>query len=337
MLYDKKHIYLRSPLRVSFVGGGTDLESYYSQGTPGHVVSAAIDLYVYVSLKDMFDANVRVHHAEIETEPITSRIRHAYIRTALEHFGLFRGVEAVLTSDVMTTGSGLGASSSTMSALVKGCSLLRTDNVVEDKHKLAELTYQLEQSAGTIGGKQDQYAVAFGGLNSIVFHEKEVTVSPVKISRSRLKEFEERLFLVFTNLARDSRNIQINLEQNVKTNDRKKHFDSLQNLSHEFLNIIESEHGDLNDLGKLLHEGWMLKKSTNRESTNPYIEQLYDTLMAKGILGGKILGAGGGGFILAFVSDPGLKEKIKYELYPNFIALDVKFNFKGTEVLWKNF
>jgi D-glycero-alpha-D-manno-heptose-7-phosphate kinase len=285
----------------------------------------------------MFDANVRVHHAEIETEPITSRIRHAYIRTALEHFGLFRGVEAVLTSDVMTTGSGLGASSSTMSALVKGCSLLRTDNVVEDKHKLAELTYQLEQSAGTIGGKQDQYAVAFGGLNSIVFHEKEVTVSPVKISRSRLKEFEERLFLVFTNLARDSRNIQINLEQNVKTNDRKKHFDSLQNLSHEFLNIIESEHGDLNDLGKLLHEGWMLKKSTNRESTNPYIEQLYDTLMAKGILGGKILGAGGGGFILAFVSDPGLKEKIKYELYPNFIALDVKFNFKGTEVLWKNF
>ncbi len=81
----------------------------------------------------------------------------------------------------------------------------------------------------------------------------------------------------------------------------------------------------------------MLKKSTNKESTNPYIDQLYDTLTAKGILGGKILGAGGGGFILAFAGDPGLKEKIKYELYPNFIALDIKFNFTGTEVLWKNF
>jgi len=337
MLYDKKHIYLRSPLRVSFMGGGTDLESYYSQGTPGHVVSAAIDLYVYVSLKDMFDANVRVHHAEIETEPITSRIRHAYIRTALEYFGLFRGVEAVLTSDVMTTGSGLGASSSTMSALLKGCSLLRTNNAVEDKHQLAELTYQLERSAGTIGGKQDQYAVAFGGLNSIIFDKDNVTVTPVKISGPRLKEFEDRLFLVFTNLARDSRNIQINLEQNAKTGNRKKYFDSLESLSREFLNKLESEHADLDDLGKLLHEGWMLKKSTNKDSSNPYIEQLYDTLMGKGILGGKVLGAGGGGFILAFARDPGLKEKIKYDLYPNFIALDVKFNFKGTEVLWKNF
>ncbi len=337
MLYDKKHVYLRAPLRVSFVGGGTDLESYYSQGTPGHVVSAAIDLYVYLSLKDMFDANVRVHHAEIETEPITSRIRHAYIRTALEYFGLFRGVEVVLTSDVMTTGSGLGASSSTMSALLKGCSLLRKNHTLEDKYELAELTFQLERSAGTIGGKQDQYAVVFGGLNSIVFDKKKVTVTPVKISESRLKEFEDRLFLVFTNLARDSRNIQLNLEQSSKSSDRKKYFDSLQTLSYEFLSILESGHAALDDLGKLLHEGWRLKKSANKDSTNPYIEQLYDTLIEKGILGGKILGAGGGGFILAFARDPGLKEKIKYELYPNFIALDIKFNYKGTEVLWKNF
>lgn len=337
MLYDKKHIYVRSPLRVSFVGGGTDLESYYSQGIPGHVVSAAIDLYVYVSLKDMFDANVRAHHAEIETEPIASRIRHTYIRTALEHFGLFRGVETVLTSDVMTTGSGLGASSSTMSALIKGCSLLRKDSDFMDNYELAELTFQLEKTSGTIGGKQDQYAVVFGGLNSIIFDESEVTVNPVKISESRLTEFEKRLFLVFTNMARDSKNIQLNLEQNTKTTNTKKYFDSLQKLSHEFLNILESEHGSIDDLGKLLHDGWLLKKSANQESTNPYIDQLYNTLLEKGIMGGKILGAGGGGFILAFAKDPGLKEKIKYELYPNFIALDIKFNFKGTEVLWKNF
>ena len=86
MLYNKRHIYLRSPLRISFVGGGTDLESFYSQGETGHVVSSSIDLYNYVSIKDMFDSNVRVHHAEIETEPITSRIKHSYSRTALEHF-----------------------------------------------------------------------------------------------------------------------------------------------------------------------------------------------------------------------------------------------------------
>jgi D-glycero-alpha-D-manno-heptose-7-phosphate kinase len=336
MLYDKKHIYLRAPLRVSFVGGGTDLESYYSQGTPGHVVSAAIELYVYVSLKDMFDANVRVHHSEIETEPIASRIRHSYIRSALEHFGLFRGMEVVLTSDVMTTGSGLGASSSTMSALLKGCSCLRNDEIT-DKYQLAELTFKMESEAGTVGGKQDQYAACFGGLNSITFEESNVTVNPVKISNDRLKAFQDRLFLVFTNLARDSRNIQINLTNNTQCNDRKKYFDSLQQLSHEFLNILESETADVKELGHLMHDGWMLKKSSNTNSTNPYIDQLYDSLKSKGVSGGKILGAGGGGFFLAFAEDPSLKEKIKYDLYPNFIALDIAFNKKGTELLWKNF
>ncbi len=336
MLYDKKHIYLRAPLRISFVGGGTDLESYYSQGTPGHVVSAAIGLYVYISIKDMFDANVRIHHAEIETQPITSRIQHTYIRSALEKFGLFRGVEVVLTSDVMTTGSGLGASSSTMSALLKGGSLIRNEPIA-NKHDLAEMTYQLENESGTIGGKQDQYAAVFGGLNSISFQNNKVDVKPVKISTSRMEELESRLLLVFTNLARDSRNIQMNLAKSTQAVDKKKYFDSLQTLSHQFLDLLEAENGNLDDLGKLLHEGWMLKKSTNANSTNPYIEQLYELLQSKGVIGGKILGAGGGGFFLAYASDPGLKEKIKYELYPNFIALDVNFNHTGTEVLWKNF
>ncbi|MGE5342994.1 MAG: hypothetical protein ACM3SY_16080 [Candidatus Omnitrophota bacterium] len=336
MLYDRKHIYLRSPLRISFVGGGTDLEAYYSQGVPGHVVSTAIDLYVYVSMKDMFDANVRAHHAEIETEPITSRIRHTYIRSVLEHFGLFRGMEVVLTSDIMTTGSGLGASSATMSALIQGCSHFR-DTCIQDKYELAELTYSLETASGTIGGKQDQYAVVFGGLNSIDFQENAVQVTPVKISASRLADFESRLFLIFTNLARESRHIQMNLEISSKQADTKKYLDDLRSLSYEFLNVLESEPTDLNELGKLLHQGWLLKKSTNLNATNPYIDQLYTTLRSKGILGGKILGAGGGGFFLAFANDPGLKEKIEYELYPHFLALDVKFNFIGTEVLWKNF
>jgi len=337
MLYDKKHIYVRAPLRISFVGGGTDIESYYSQGTPGHVVSATIDLYVYIAVKDMFDANVRVHHAEIETEPITSRITHSYSRKALEYFGMFKGAEVVITSDVMTTGSGLGASSSMMSALLKGCGAMRGKEI-SDKYELAALTYRLENETGTIGGKQDQYAVVFGGLNSITFKPNgEVVVEPIELSPERLKAFEDRLLLVFTNLARDSRNIQLNLDVNSKTDEKKKYFDSLQEISYEFLEILKSENSNLDELGKLLHEGWMLKKSANRDSTNPYIDQLYETLRSKGIIGGKILGAGGGGFFLAFARDPGLKEKIKYELYPNFIAMDVKFNHKGTEVLWKNF
>ncbi len=336
MLYNKKHIYLRAPMRISFAGGGTDLESYYSQGKKGHVVSATIDLYSYVSIKDMFDSNVRVHHAEIETEAITSRIKHPYARIVLEHFGMFKGAEVVLTSDVMTTGSGLGASSAVMSALIMGCSEIHNKKI-NDKYELAEFTYKLEHEAGTVGGKQDQYAAIFGGLNSINFSPKEIKVNPVKISDARLKEFEDRLFLVFTNIARESKSIQLKLNDNIANNEIKGQFDFVQQLSYEFLNVLESPNTDICELGKLLHQGWELKKSTNGISSNPYIDQLYETLLKKGIIGGKILGAGGGGFFLAFAKDPDIKQKIKYDLFPNFIALDVKFSSGGTEILWKNF
>lgn len=336
MLYNKKHIYLRSPLRISFVGGGTDFESYYTQNETGHVVSSTIDLYNYVSIKDMFDSNVRVHHAEIETESITSRIKHLYSRTALEHYGIFKGAEVILTSDVMTTGSGLGASSAMMSSLILGCSTLR-DKKIKNKQDHAELSYRLEADAGTIGGRQDQYATVFGGFNSITFDNEKINVKKVNFSNDNLKKLEGRMFLVFTNMAREIHGIQTNLGKNSIANEKKKYFNELRDLSYEFLKILESKNFKLNDVGKLLHESWKLKKSMNNHTTNPFIDQLYDTLRKKGVIGGKVLGAGGGGFLLAFAGDPGMREKIKYELYPNFIALDVKFSSRGTEILWKNF
>ncbi len=336
MLYNKRHIYLRSPLRISFAGGGTDLESFYEQGEKGHVVSSTIDLYNYVSIKDMFDSNVRVHHAEIDTESITSRIKHVYSRTALEHFGIFKGIEVILTSDVMTTGSGLGASSSMMSSLILGCSALR-DKKIKNKSEHSELTYKLESDAGTIGGRQDQYATVFGGFNSMTFEKGKVKVRNIDISKDNLEKLEDRMFLVFTNMSREIKSIQTNLGLNLINNDRKKFFLDLRDLSYEFMNNLESKNFKINETGKLLHEGWKLKKSTNDHTTNPFIDQLYDTLRRKGVIGGKVLGAGGGGFLLAFASDPKVKEKIKYELYPNFIALDIKFSTKGTEILWKNF
>ncbi|MBX7043001.1 MAG: hypothetical protein K1X85_08860 [Ignavibacteria bacterium] len=336
MLYDNRHIYLRSPLRISFAGGGTDLESYYNTGETGHVVSSTVKLYNYVSIKDMFDSNVRVHHAEIETEPIASRIKHNYARTALEHFGLFKGVEVILTSDVMTTGSGLGASSAMMSALIRGCGHLRDMKpLAPSKH--AELTYRLESEAGTFGGRQDQYATSFGGFNSITFDRKGVKVRKLAISAENLRQFESRLFLVFTNMAREIKVIQGKLGENLLNDKMMKYFHGLRELSHAFADALEAKRIDFRQIGSILHESWALKKSTNDHTTNPFIDQLYQVLRKRGVLGGKILGAGGGGFLLAFVSDPAVKEKIKYELYPNFIALDVKFSSKGTEVLWKNF
>ncbi|MEP7145390.1 MAG: hypothetical protein ABI792_00120, partial [bacterium] len=142
---------------------------------------------------------------------------------------------------------------------------------------------------------------------------------------------------VFTNMARDFRTSPASSDINLTSESKRKYLADLKTLSFEFLNALEIENSDLNDIGKLLHESWSLKKSLNHQTSNPYIDQLYETLKKKGMTGGKILGAGGGGFLLAFAKDPKLKEKIKYELYPNFIALDVKFSSKGTEILWKNF
>ncbi len=337
MLYNKRHVYLRSPMRISFAGGGTDLENFYSNGEEGHVVSTTIDLYNYVSIKDMFDSNVRVHHAEIETESIASRIKHVYTRTALEHFGIFKGIEVILTSDVMTTGSGLGASSSIMSNLILGCSALRNKKLC-NKHEHSELTFRLEHEAGTVGGRQDQYATVFGGFNSITFGKNtKPVIRKIRISPERATMLQDRMLLVFTNIARETKGIQSNLGMNITSDAKNKYFVGLRDLSYEFLNSLESRNFKTDEIGKLLHETWKLKKSSNNNATNPFIDQLYETLRRKGIIGGKVLGAGGGGFFLAFARDPKVKEKLKYELYPNFIALDVRFSSKGTEILWKNF
>jgi D-glycero-alpha-D-manno-heptose-7-phosphate kinase len=129
----------------------------------------------------------------------------------------------------------------------------------------------------------------------------------------------------------------LQLQDNSRRENKSTYFENLLALSYEFLETLQSKDSKIDGLGKILHEAWLLKKRTNKSSTNPYIDQLYETLRKKGVTGGKILGAGGGGFFLAFAKDPDVKDKIKYTLYPNFITLDVKFSKKGTEVLWKNF
>lgn len=336
MLYDRKHILVRSPLRVSFIGAGTDEPAFLAEGRSGHVIAAAIDLYVYVALKDMFDTNVRVHHAEIETESIASRVRHSNVRVVLEEFGLFHSVEVVLTSDVMTTGSGLGGSAAILSALSKACSAFQNQEIV-DPSELAQLSADLEQKTYAASGLQDHYITAFGGFNSLTFRQHEVDVKPVNISQDTLRALEENCFLVFTNLARQAHSQKQYNQFDRDDSRRIGYLESLQHLSRQFLNELESDNCDFGLLGKLLHQSWLLKREAERAMRNPYIEQLYESLQQRGIWGGKILGSGEGGFFLAFAKDANTKERIKYDLYPNFITTEIHFTPSGTEVLWKNF
>jgi len=335
MLHSKRIIQLRSPLRLSFVGGGTDFPEYYSR-LPGAVISATIDVFIYVTIKDMFDTNVRVHHSVIETEAITSRISHPYVRTSLEHFGLFKGIEVVVVSDVMTTGSGLGASSALMSALALGASHLRNRPIASPK-EMAELTVRLEKQAGTIGGCQDQYAASYGGFNLIKFGADDVDVKPLHVSPDTYQDLQDRILLVFTNLARDSAPIQLQVVANLASSDKDAYLSEMYAAVEAFERELSSPSPDITHLGTILHETWKLKKKVSPLSTNLYVDELYDFMRANGVIGGKVTGAGGGGFFLAITESAAAKRALMYKLYPNYISVDARFHTQGTEVLWKNF
>jgi len=335
MLYNKKVIHLRAPMRISFVGGGTDFPDYFSN-KPGEVISTTIDVFVYVTIKDMFDTNVRVHHSLIETESITSRITHAYTRAALEHFGIFKGAEVIIVSDVMTTGSGLGASSALMSALALGCSHMR-QHPIGDSGELAKLTFTLENQAGMVGGWQDQYATCYGGFNAIAFNGDGVIVEPLNLPIRIREELEDRTLMIFTNLARNPQPIQTQLVERLQVGDRDVYLDRMYQYVQQFKKELLSPSANVTRLGQILDETWQIKKDVSPLSTNLYVDELYKFVRANGVVGGKVTGAGGGGFFLAITESAETKRTLMYKLFPNYIGMDVKFHFRGTEVLWKNF
>jgi len=321
-------------MRISFVGGGTDFPEFWTEGRKGHVVSTTIDLYSYVELKDMFDSNVRVHQSVIETESTASRIKHNYARTALENHGLFRGVEVVMTCDVMATGSGLGASSSLMTALIAACRAFRGEPVINGE-EMAREAYRLEREAGTVGGLQDQYATAFGGFNSITFVEDGVTVDPLTLSPDITQAFSARLFLVYSNLSRQETDVQSTHKERISDSAKVDFLEQILDLSYAFRDELLKKEPEFDRLGRILHESWIRKREFNKGVTNPYIDQLYDQLKKKGLIGGKVLGAGGGGFILG-LAEEGARDSIIYSLYPNFIGLSIAFTSENARVVWKN-
>ena len=332
MLHNRRFIQVRAPLRLSFVGGGTDFPEYFER-KPGMVVSTTINSFVYVTLKDMFDTNVRVHHSVIETEAIASRISHGYARTALEHFGLFKGIEAIMVSDVMATGSGLGASSAMMSALAVSGRLLRGQSV-PGPEELAQLTIELEKRAATVGGWQDQYAVAYGGFNVLRFSGKGVSVEPVALAPEVRADLESRVLLVFTNLARHSTPIQTEMVNHVQDGAKEGMLDRMYQAALAFETELCGSRPDVTQLGRILDETWHLKKDINPLASNLYVDELYDLLRGNGIVGAKLTGAGGGGFFVAIAENLEAKKSLMYKLYPQYIGMDVRFHDRGTEVLW---
>ncbi len=289
-------IVVQTPLRVSFLGGGTDFAQFYRR-EEGCVLSTAIDKYIYVIIKRRFDARIRVAYTRTEMVDRLDDIQHDLVRESLRLAGIDRQVELATMGDIPSEGSGLGSSST----VTVGClnALYTYKGEAHTAGDLAEQACSIE--IGTLGrpiGKQDQYIVAYGGLRFIRFLEDDtVAVERVALEPDAERRLTRSLMLFYTGMTRDASSIL--REQVARTRSHLSVLRELKALAWEGRRSLER--GAPDDLGRLLHEGWLLKRCLAHTISNPAIDAMYERARRAGALGGKISGAGGGGFLLLYV------------------------------------
>ncbi len=288
-------IIVQTPLRISFLGGGTDLPAYYRQ-EDGWVVSSAIDKYIFVIIKNRFDDQIRVGYTRTELVDTLDEIQHELVREALRATGITRGVEISTMGDIPSAGSGLGSSSTVTVGLLNA--MYNYLNEPQGPERLAREACQIEiDILGKPIGKQDQYIAAYGGQRFIRFcANDEVVVESLSLSNEARQELSRRLLLFYTNVTRKAETILS--EQVANTDDRLPQLRAIKGLALQARTALES--GAFDDFGRIMHEGWVQKRQLASRITNPGIDEVYTAAREAGALGGKITGAGGGGFLLLY-------------------------------------
>jgi len=318
----------QTPFRISFVGGGTDFEGFYRQ-YPGRVLSTSIDKYIYLGLNPKFDGRIRISYSRTEEVDNRGQVEHPLVKAALEETGIEKGIEITSIGDIPSKGTGLGSSSSFVVGLLQG--LYSYLGKYISTGDLAEKACHIEiDKAGAPIGKQDQYAVAFGGLNVITFNQNgKIDVEPVFLSPKIKEDFQNHLLMFYTGQQRSSAPILSEQRENIE-----KKFEFLKKLS-DLVPVFRGalEKGNFKEVGELLHQNWLMKKELSSGISNPQIEEMYNTALKAGAWGGKILGAGGGGFLLVVVP-PDNQEKIKEALKEHRI-MPFRFTEAGSKIVFK--
>lgn len=322
----------RTPFRISFFGGGTDYPVWYELNG-GAVLSTTIDKYCYVScryLPPFFEHKHRIVYSKIENVKTIAQIQHPAARAILDYLKIIDGVEIHHDGDLPAR-TGLGSSSSFTVGLLNAIYALKAAMVT--KRQLAEEAIHVER--GLLKehvGSQDQIAVAFGGLNKIVFHKSGMfDVEPIIVTADRLADLQDHMMLFYTGVSRFASKIA--KKQIKQTLNKQNELLTMHSLVDEAKNILGSK-CDLAEFGKMLHESWLLKRSLTDRISTAQIDEIYHEALEAGALGGKLLGAGGGGFMLFFVR-PGIKDKVRKRLKG---LLEVKFKFEtaGTQIIFYN-
>lgn len=320
----------KTPLRISFLGGGTDYPVWYNQNG-GEVISATINKYCYIqlrSLPQLFEHKHRIIYSKIESVNSLDEIQHPCVRNVFKYYNIKNGLELHHDSDLPAK-AGLGASSSFTVGLLKA--LYAHQGKLIDKMELVKKAIHIEQKVIKENvGSQDQVAAGFGGLNNIEFFgDSRIEVRPITISSDRMKEFENSLCIFFTGIFRYAD--EIASEQIMQTPKLEDELNMMRSFVKEGISILYSDN-QLEQFGKLLHKSWTYKRKLTEKITNSTIDEIYNTGIKAGATGGKLLGAGGGGFMLFFI-EPGRRESFIEKMKP-LIHVPFRTTSRGSDVIY---
>jgi D-glycero-alpha-D-manno-heptose-7-phosphate kinase len=323
-------IIARSPLRITLGGGGTDLPSYYAEHE-GFLIAAAIDKYVYVTVTRPFSPGIYLKYSALEHVDRVVDVKHPIMREALAMQDMPNPqIEITALADI-PAGTGLGSSGSFTTALLKA--LYAYQHKVAHSQELAELACHIEiDRLREPIGKQDQFIAAFGGLTSLTFHrDHRVTVQPLRIAARTMYDLEDNLLLFFTGFNRTAGSIlKDQHERSLKRDDEiRRNLDYVKALGYRSKEALER--GDLERFGTLMHEHWEYKKRRSGQVSNPKIDRWYSLAMDNGAIGGKLVGAGGGGFLMFYAGDRArLRRAMNQE---GLEEVRFRFDFEGTKVV----
>lgn len=322
-------IITKTPFRMSFFGGGTDIESFFREHGGG-VISTTFDKYCYVTVRHLprfFDYSTEIAYSKMERVTNTDDIEHPAVRNAMKLLDMH---EIRLTYEAdLPARSGLGTSSSFAVGMLNAFYCLK--GIYADKKKLANQAIYLERClCGEMGGWQDQIAASYGGLNRIEFNKDGTfCVKPIIIFPERKKLLNNSLLMFFTGFTRFSSDVQ--RTNAVDASEKTKYLQDMYDLVNDAENVLEDRNSDLDDFGYLLDKTWRLKRQTGRAITTNSIDELYERGISAGALGGKLLGAGGGGFLLFYVRPE--KRKSVIEAMKNLLFVPFCFEDNGTQVI----
>lgn len=320
----------RTPFRISFFGGGTDYPAWYRKHG-GSVLVTTIDKYCYLACRyypPFFDHRFRISYIKSENCRTIDEISHPAVRGVLRYLNWDRGLEIHHVGDLPARG-GMGSSSSFTVGLLHALYGLRGKMLSKQQLTLESVHIEQEVLQETVGS-QDQTAAAHGGLNHVIFSPNgEITVRPLTLSVDRMRQLESHLMLFYTGIKRTASDVAQSYVQNI--DEKQQHMAALTEMVNEGMAILYGDR-DITEFGQLLNKAWQVKRAFSAKVSNAQVDEMYERAIAAGALGGKILGAGGGGFMVLFVP-PGLQSQVRERL-SQFIHVPFKFEFSGSQIIF---